>query len=191
MTDREFKAIDPYELDTNFFDVIGRQWMLITAARPDGRVNSMTAAWGGVGFIWQQPVAFFFIRQQRFTKTFVEAASTLSLSFYESAYRDALAFMGGVSGAEDARKIEHSGLSLAFYETEVAQTPPLGAARIERTPYFSEARLVLICERMYQQNMLEECFLDKAQFEQFYGRLSDEDDLHTFYIASLRHVLTR
>jgi flavin reductase (DIM6/NTAB) family NADH-FMN oxidoreductase RutF len=184
-----FKTIDPYELNANFFDEIGRQWMLITAARPDGGVNSMTAAWGGVGFIWQQPVAFFFIRPQRFTKTFVEAASTLSLSFYDSAYRDALAFMGGVSGYDDAQKIEHSGLTLAFCETEVAQTPSLGAARVEQTPYFSEARLVFVCERMYQQDMLEQCFLDRAQFEQFYGREGDENDLHTLYIASIRHVL--
>jgi flavin reductase (DIM6/NTAB) family NADH-FMN oxidoreductase RutF len=184
-----FKTVDPYALDANFFDEIGRQWMLITAARPDGTVNSMTAAWGGIGFIWQQPSAFFFIRPQRFTKTFVEAASTLSLSFYDSAYRDALAFMGGVSGYEDARKIEHSGLTLAFFETEVTQTPPLGATRIERTPYFSEARLVLICERRYQQDMLEQCFLDRAQLEQFYGREGEESDLHTFYIASVQHVL--
>ncbi|MDR1184267.1 MAG: hypothetical protein LBK67_05675, partial [Coriobacteriales bacterium] len=174
-----FKTIDPYGLDTNFFDEIGRRWMLITAARPDDKVNSMTAAWGGIGFIWQQPVAFFFIRPQRFTKTFVEASSTLSLSFYDSAYRDTLTFMGGVSGYEDAQKVEHSGLTLAFFETEVAQTPPLGSVRIERTPYFSEARLVLICERLYQQDMLEQCFLDRAQFEQFYGREGDENDLLT------------
>jgi flavin reductase (DIM6/NTAB) family NADH-FMN oxidoreductase RutF len=187
----EFKTLDPFELNENFFDVIGRQWMLVTAAHPDGRINSMTAAWGGIGFIWQQPVVFFFIRPQRFTKTFVEAASTLSLSFYDSTYRDALAFMGGVSGFEDAQKVEHSGLTPVFFETTVAQTPPLGAATVERTPYFAEARLVLICERMYQQDMLEECFLDQAQLTRWYKQIDGEYDLHTFYIASVQHVLAR
>jgi flavin reductase (DIM6/NTAB) family NADH-FMN oxidoreductase RutF len=189
---RGFRTADPFELDANFFHEIGRQWMLVTAARPCGSVNSMTAAWGGVGFIWQQPTAFFFIRPQRFTKTFVEAASTLSLSFFDSSvHRDALTFMGNVSGYEDAHKVEHSGLTLAFCETEVVQEPPLGASRVERTPYFSEARLVLVCERLYQQEMRAECFLDKEQLERFYGRLEGENDLHTLYIAGIRQALVR
>jgi flavin reductase (DIM6/NTAB) family NADH-FMN oxidoreductase RutF len=186
-----FKTLSPFELTENFFDAIGRQWMLITATHPDGKINSMTAAWGGIGFIWQQPVAFVFIRPQRFTKGFVEAASTFSLSFYDSAYRDALAFMGGVSGFEDALKVEHSGLTPAFYETAVAQEPPLGEARVERTPYFAEARLVLICERLYQQDLREECFLDREQLARWYGKAGDENDLHTLYIASVRQVLAR
>jgi flavin reductase (DIM6/NTAB) family NADH-FMN oxidoreductase RutF len=184
-----FKTISPFDLDENFFHEIGRQWMLITAAKPDGSVNSMTAAWGGVGFIWQQPVAFCFIRPQRCTKTFVEAASTFSLSFFDSVYRDALNFMGNVSGYDDAQKIEHSGLTLDLYETEVSQEPPLGVMRVEQTPYFCEARLVLVCERLYQQDLRKDCFLDRAPFEQFYGQAGDESDLHTLYIAGLRHVL--
>jgi flavin reductase (DIM6/NTAB) family NADH-FMN oxidoreductase RutF len=203
-----FKAISPFELGENFFHEIGKQWMLITAAKPDGSVNSMTAAWGGIGFIWQQPVCFVFIRPQRCTKTFVEAASTLSLSFFDSAYRDALSFMGNVSGHDDAEKVEHSGLTLAFHETEVLREAPLGVehlereslsgvareplsdvARVERTPYFSEARLVLICERLYQQELQEECFLDRAQLERYYGHEGYECDLHTFYIVGLRHAL--
>jgi flavin reductase (DIM6/NTAB) family NADH-FMN oxidoreductase RutF len=185
----EFKTISPFDLDANFFHEIGRQWMLIAAAKPDGSVNSMTAAWGGIGFIWQQPVAFFFIRPQRCTKTFVEAASTLSLSFFDSAYRDTLNFMGNVSGYDDAQKIEHSGLTLGLCETKVSQEPPLGVAGVEQTPYFCEARLVLICERLYQQDMRAECFLDKEQLEQWYGKAGDENDLHTLYIAGLRQVL--
>jgi flavin reductase (DIM6/NTAB) family NADH-FMN oxidoreductase RutF len=189
---RGFRTVSPFELSENFFHEIGRQWMLVTAARPDGGVNSMTAAWGGIGFIWQQPTAFLFIRPQRFTKTFVEAASTFSLSFFDSSvYRDALNFMGNVSGYEDAHKVAHSGLTLASCETEVVQDPPLGASRVERTPYFSEARLVLVCERLYQQDMREECFLDKEQLDRFYGRLDGESDLHTLYIAAIRQVLVR
>jgi flavin reductase (DIM6/NTAB) family NADH-FMN oxidoreductase RutF len=183
------QTIDPFELKENFFHEIGRQWMLVTAARPDGSVNSMTAAWGGIGFIWQQPVAFFFIRPQRCTKGFVESASTLSLSFFDNSHREALGFMGSVSGYDDAEKIEHSGLTLAFCETEVKQVPPLGPASTERTPYFSEARLVLVCERLYQQDMLEECFLDRAQLEQWYGKAGSDNDLHTLYIAGIRQVL--
>jgi flavin reductase (DIM6/NTAB) family NADH-FMN oxidoreductase RutF len=185
-----FQTIDPFELDKNFFHGIGRQWMLVTAAKPDGSVNSMTAAWGGIGFIWQQPVAFVFIRPQRRTKTFVEASTTLSLSFLESNHRDALNFMGSISGYDDADKVAHSGLTLAWCETEVLQAQPPGGASVEQTPYFSEASLVLIGERLYQQDMRRDCFLDQAQLPQWYGQYGDENDLHTLYIVGLRHVLT-
>jgi flavin reductase (DIM6/NTAB) family NADH-FMN oxidoreductase RutF len=204
-----FKTISPFELGANFFHEIGEQWMLIAAAKPDGSANAMTAAWGGIGFIWQQPVAFVFIRPQRCTKTFVEAAATFSLSFFDNAYRDALSFMGGVSGYDDAEKIAHSGLALAFHETALGEggavgTSATGAAnaanatgvtdaddapRTERTPYFPEARLVLLCERLYQQDMRAECFLDASQLERWYGQYGDENDLHTLYIAGLRQVL--
>ncbi|MDR0350011.1 MAG: hypothetical protein LBH64_00480 [Coriobacteriales bacterium] len=184
------RSVDPFALDGNFSRRIGQDWMLIAAARPDGTVNAMTAAWGGVGFIWQRPAAFFFIRPQRCTKTFVETASTLSLSFLVgSEYRDALNFMGNTSGYDDPRKVEHSGLSLAYHEGSVEQNPPLADARVERTPYFAEAQLVLICERLYQQDMLAECFLDKEPLERFYGKVAGESDLHSFYIASIRHML--
>jgi flavin reductase (DIM6/NTAB) family NADH-FMN oxidoreductase RutF len=184
-----FRTVNPFELEANFIHEIGEQWMLITAAKPDGSVNAMTAAWGGVGHIWQRPAAFVFIRPQRYTKTFVEASSTFSLSFFDSSYRDALNFMGNVSGYDDAEKVAHSGLALAFHETEVVHGEHGGC--IERTPYFDEARLVLICERCYQQDMRAECFLDKASLEQWYGKAGDENDLHTLYIAGIQHVLVK
>ena len=183
------RSISPFESGENFFKAIGKDWMLITAAKPDGSVNSMTAAWGGVGFIWQQPVAFCFIRPQRFTKGFVEASSTFSLSFFDSRYREALNFMGTVSGYNDAEKVAHSGLTLAFNEIQVAQEQPPGDKRVEQTPYFSEARVVIFCERLYQQDLLEECFIDKAQLESWYGQAGNENDLHTLYIAAIRDIL--
>ncbi|MDR2106304.1 MAG: hypothetical protein LBP24_02730 [Coriobacteriales bacterium] len=202
-----FKTVSPFEIDANFFHEIGKQWMLVAAAKPDGSTNAMTASWGGIGFIWHQPVAFVFIRPQRYTKGFVETAATLSLSFFDNAHRKALNFMGSVSGYDDAEKVAHSGLTLAFHETGLlreqaaqdgqdAAHSSLGAghnspggALVERTPYFSEARLVLICERLYQQDMLPECFLDSSQLEQWYGKYGDENDLHTLYIAGVRQVL--
>ena len=185
------RSVSPYEVDDNFIKTIGKDWMLITAAKPDGRINSMTAAWGGIGFIWQQPAVFFFIRPQRFTKGFVEASSTLSLSFFDSRYRDALNFMGTVSGYDDAQKVAHSGLTLAYKEIPVEQAVPPGGASIEQAPYFSEARLVILCERLYQQDMLEECFSDKSMLTKWYGQAGDANDLHTMYIASIKDILVR
>ena len=41
----------------NAFDLIGKEWMLVTAGTED-KFNTMTASWGGVGILWNKPVAF-------------------------------------------------------------------------------------------------------------------------------------
>lgn len=75
------KEIKPQQMSRNVFDAIGKDWMLV-AAEADGRANAMTASWGGMGVLWNKCVAFVFIRPQRFTKTLIDKADTLSLSFF-------------------------------------------------------------------------------------------------------------
>ncbi len=73
------KEIKPEELTKNPFHMIGKEWMLVTAEK-DGKVNTMTASWGGVGIMWGKPVAYVFIRPQRYTKEFIDGTDTFSLS---------------------------------------------------------------------------------------------------------------
>ena len=67
----KFKQVKPYDLNENMFDLIGRQWMLITAANGDN-VNTMTASWGGIGVLFNKTVAYIFVRPQRYTKQLLE-----------------------------------------------------------------------------------------------------------------------
>ena len=62
-----FKEIKPEELQKNPFQMIGKEWSLVTAEK-DGKANTMTASWGGVGVMWGRNVAFIVIRPQRYTK---------------------------------------------------------------------------------------------------------------------------
>ncbi len=73
-----FKTIKPEDLAANAFSTIGKDWLLITA-EVDGKVNTMTASWGGLGVMWHKNAAFIFIRPQRYTRRFVESSSHLSL----------------------------------------------------------------------------------------------------------------
>ena len=43
-----FKEIAPEELKDNVFQLIGKDWLLVTGSA-DGRTNAMTASWGGMG----------------------------------------------------------------------------------------------------------------------------------------------
>ena len=67
----KFVEIDPSEMRENPFDLIGRQWMLVTAGKP-GDLNTMTASWGGLGVLWNAPVATCYVRPTRYTYGFME-----------------------------------------------------------------------------------------------------------------------
>ena len=71
------------------FKIIGKEWMLVTAGGAD-EVNTMTASWGGMGWLWNKPVAFVFIRPERYTHGLIESNDRFSLSFYTEDYKRAL-----------------------------------------------------------------------------------------------------
>ena len=49
------KAINPNEIKDNFIELIGKEWMLVSAGDKE-KFNMMTASWGGVGVLWNRPV---------------------------------------------------------------------------------------------------------------------------------------
>ncbi|MBO5116601.1 MAG: hypothetical protein J6C25_03750 [Treponema sp.] len=52
------KEINIEELQENPFKMIGKDWLLITAQK-DGKANTMTASWGGLGVIWGKILQLF------------------------------------------------------------------------------------------------------------------------------------
>lgn len=48
------KEIKVNELTDNLFETISKEWMLVTAGTKD-KFNTMTANWGGAGFLWNRP----------------------------------------------------------------------------------------------------------------------------------------
>ena len=164
----EFLTITPEELEGNPFQMIGKQWMLITAGN-ETDANTMTASWGGLGILWNKPVSFAFIRPTRHTYGFTEREDTYSLCFFGEEYRDALRLCGTVSGRE-RDKIAEAGLTLRHD----------GAA-----PYFDEAQTVLICRKLHYQDIDPAGFLDPA----IHGHYNN--DYHRVYVGEILQVLTR
>lgn len=74
------KELKVSDLKDNMFNAIGDEWMLVTAGTPE-KFNMMTASWGGVGVLWAKPVAFIFIRPERYTYEFIENGDGVTLSF--------------------------------------------------------------------------------------------------------------
>lgn len=164
-----FSEIKPEKIRDNLFDLIGRQWMLVTAGTPE-KFNTMTASWGGAGILWGKPVAFSFIRPQRYTFEFMEKCDRYTLSFYDEGYRDALNFCGSHSG-RDTDKVAATGLTPAFDGGAV---------------YFDEAKLVLVCRKLYRQDLDPAAFLDPACMDSYTG-----GDFHRVYVGGIEKVLAK
>lgn len=162
--------VNPYELDESIFKLIGKDWMLITAGNENG-VNTMTASWGCAGILWHKPVCICFIRPQRHTLGFVEANDRLSLSFFNEEYREALTFCGRNSG-RDFDKFKECNLTPVFSSK--------GAA------YIKEARLVLLCRKLYVGDIEEDEFLDKEMLKNY-----KEKDYHRFFICEIEEILKK
>ncbi len=165
----QFKEITTAELNLNVFEAVGKDWMLITAGQ-QAKVNTMTASWGGMGVMWGKDVAFAVIRPQRYTKEFVDAQETFSLSLMKGD-KQTLGYLGSVSG-RDEDKISKSKLTVAYWNG---------------TPYFAEAHTVLVCKKLFVQPYVEQAFLEPALCEQWYP----EKDYHTLYISEIVQVLVK
>jgi len=167
-----FKKIDPTDIE-NVFRLIGKDWMLITAkGSVDGSevVNTMTASWGGMGVLWNKPVCFCFIRPQRYTFRLTEQADRFSLSFLTEDYRKSLR----ICGTESRRyrdKFKKGGL-----------TP----AEENGVPFVGEARMVLLCRKLYADNLKKEGFLLPALLDNY-----KDDDFHRVYVCEIEAAYLR
>lgn len=166
----KFIEIKIDELKENPFKLIGKDWMLVTAKRGD-KVNTMTASWGGLGIMWGKDVAYIVVRPQRYTKEFIDNSDTFSLTFFDDQYKKTLGYLGKVSG-RDEDKIANSNLTINT---------------LENTPYFEEGKVILICQKLYNQQLDPQCFLENGIDEKWYP----EKDYHILYIAEIKNIFIK
>lgn len=164
-----FKKVDPRSLSFNVFSAIGDQWMLVTAGTADS-CNTMTASWGGLGILWNKPMAIAYIRPQRYTKEFMDAQEYFTLAFFPEEYRQKLALCGTKSG-RDMDKVSECGFTVCTGE---------GGA-----PYFAEAELVLVCRKRMVMPM------DPAAVPADEDQRHYDNDHHYMYWGEIVEALTK
>ncbi|HBS87023.1 MAG TPA: flavin reductase [Bacteroidales bacterium] len=163
----DFEIITYKDLDYNAVEMIGSEWMLITAGNMES-FNMMTASWGTLGWLWQMPVSTIYVRPQRFTHQFTEREDYYTLTFFEEKYKDTLRLMGTVSG-KDYDKMHNSGLTPVKTENSVA---------------FSEAYLIIECRKVYSTILKEDDFKDKEVCDGVYPK----KDFHTVYVGEIVNI---
>ena len=165
-----FKDVDLSELSFNPFEKIGSEWALVTAGDERG-YNTMTVSWGTLGVLWGKDVATVFIRPERYTKQFVDVADSFTLSFFGPDHKRALSVLGSKSG-RDGDKVAEVGFVPAF---------------VDGTTTFEQADLVLVCRKLYADDIRPERLLDASIDEACYP----EHDYHTMYVGEVTRALAR
>lgn len=168
------QAMEANQLKENFFETISKEWMIVCAGGAD-HYNMMTASWGGIGWLWNKPVAFVFIRPERYTFEFSMQNDFMTLSFLGNSEqaRKIYQFCGSQSG-RDVNKETQSGL-----------TPmPLAEGKCVG---FKESRLTLVCRKLYADNLKPEAFTDPALVSQWYGA---KGGFHQMYVVEIKEILT-
>lgn len=165
--DECMKERETGELSLNPFLEIGKEWMLVTGGTPSSW-NTMTASWGGMGHLWNRNVCFVFVRRTRYTWEFMERSERFSVSFFDPAWKEALALCGSKSGRE-VDKAKATGLEPVSL--------PGGAVA------FSQARLVFECRKLYAGEISPGGFLDDSIHTHYPDR-----DWHMMYVGEVERV---
>lgn len=165
-----FTKIDSTDIPGNPVQLIGYDWMLITAGSLD-HFNTMTAAWGGLGFLWNRPFATIFIRPQRYTYEFAEKYSQFTLSFFGKEHKKALQLCGTKSG-RDMDKVKAAGLT------------PLSTEH--GNVFFEEAQLMIECEKVYYDDIKPEHFIDTSIAKNYPAH-----DYHRMYFGFIINSLLK
>ncbi|MCR4583681.1 MAG: flavin reductase family protein [Prevotella sp.] len=167
------KEINYKEMKFNPFNLIGGEWMLIAAGNAQTGCNMMTASWGHLGCLWghNDPTAVVYIRPSRYTKEFVDREDHFTLCVMDSSFKKQMAYLGSVSG-RDEDKVAKTGLTPVYADGSV---------------YFAEAKLVLVCKKMYQSQLQADGFCYQETLDESYP----QRDFHTMYVGKIEKVLVR
>ena len=134
-------------LTPEIFRVFEQQPPLLTAGDRAG-CNTMTIGWCQLGTLWHLPVCTVYVRPERYTYQFMERQDYFTVSVLPAEAKETVRICGTKSG-RDLDKIKECGLTLCY-----------GAGD---APYFEEAELVLVCKKIFVQDMTPDCVVNDNQ----------------------------
>lgn len=153
------------------FNKFDKEWAIVTAGDRNIGVNAMTVSWGGIGILWNKPVAFIFVRHNRHTFNFVEKSDSVSISFFDEKYRDELTKFGRVSG-KDQDKFKDSPFHLTL-DVDMNEY------------YIAEAKEVLKCKKIYSVDLTKDNIPEDVLNKSY-----KNEPIHRMYVLEIKQYLT-
>ncbi len=154
--------------ETDIFSQFNNKWALLTAGSAE-HFNTMTISWGGLGTLWNKPVATVYVRTSRYTYEFMEDSDYFTVSFYPDSCKKTLGVLGSRSG-RDMDKIHNSGLT---------------AKALEEGVTFEEAEVTLVCRKLMKQPLQTEAMPADVQNSFYNG-----DAEHVMFIGEVVDILS-
>ena len=148
------KLVDPKNLSLDVWNVFNEKNALLTAGDREA-CNTMTVSWCQVGTLWNQPVCTVYVRPERYTYGFIDAADCFTVSVLPAEHKKTTMIYCGTKSGRDVDKIKACGLTVCY--------------GVGDAPFFEEAELVLVCKKLYAQDMDAACVKDEATILPFYG----------------------
>ncbi len=168
----ELYPVDVSALAPEIFRCFGKQNALLTVGAGD-KINTMTIGWGQLGTLWNLPVCTVYVRPERYTFSFMEENDYFTVSFLPQDQREMLAFCGRISGRE-VDKIAHCGAKVVRGAGEA--------------PYLQEAELVLVCKKLYVQDLDPACVTDERVFASY---TPQKGGWHRCYVGQVVEAYSR
>lgn len=157
------------DLNVNAFSLFNDDWALLTAGTQE-HFNTMAISWGSLGTLWSRPAATIYVKPVRYTHDFMESSEYFTLSFFPGNFHRDMAYLGSHSG-RDGDKLSNTAL-----------TP----VTVGNTVAFEEAHTVLLCRKIYAQD------LELSQIPDF--AVSDyytEEAPHTMYVGEVIDIIKK
>jgi flavin reductase (DIM6/NTAB) family NADH-FMN oxidoreductase RutF len=170
-----FTGISPEEITDNVFKLVGKDFTVITAGK-EAHFNSMTASWGGVGILFNKPVAWCFLRANRYTLEIIKKEHTYTLSYFPDEYKEQVLFFGSKSG-RDTDKMKETTLT-------PVQTPSGNTT-------YKEARLVLECELSELTTVSPDDFYSQEAKDFIQGGFDEAKEFHKLVFGDITQVWIR
>lgn len=146
---------------------LGAENALLAAGTAD-RCNTMTIGWCQTGRLWNLPVCTVYVRPERYTYQFMEDQDYFTVSVLPEGEKKTMALCGSRSG-RDVDKIKECGLTVRY-----------GAGD---APFFEEAEAVLVCRKLYVQDMEPECVVaGQEKILPYYG---EKGGWHRIYTGEI------
>ena len=161
-----FKEINIKDVKDNLVSMVADEWMLVTAGDRDG-FNTMTASWGFFGEMWNKECAITVVRPSRYTYKFLNNSDYFSLCFMGE--NRAVHKICGSKSGRDTDKIAETGITPVFCNGSI---------------YFEEARVVVICRKLYSSYLLPQNFCNSECLNSYGG-----DNYHRAFVGEITKVL--
>lgn len=162
------KEINYSEYAKETLDILAKGAFLTTQA--DGKLNTMTIAWGCIGNMWGKPTFMVMVRQSRFTLEIINKTDEFTVTIPQEDLKKALALCGTKSGREMDK----------FAEADLKTRP----AQKIGTPVLDCAGIHYECKIVYRQTMDPKGLIPDLD-NKWYDEAHGHQDYHTLYYGEI------